>query len=127
MANYLLSKLGREDDAYDAVALIIPEYGVDVLPLEPDYVNEPDNPLVDNKLEAAPEAAGDQLQIDLEVDAMAAHLSALPVVELIRDVIPDDLQPGYFFAKMVARVLDNCPITFHRAARALRANPRISS
>jgi hypothetical protein len=44
---------------------------------------------------------------------------------LRRDLVPDQLSPGTFFATMVSRVLDNCPITFHTEARRRRGQPSV--
>ena len=50
-------------------------------------------------------------------------LDDLPAIGLRHDVVPPALRPEAFFAAMVNRVLDNCPINFHEEARARRATP----
>jgi hypothetical protein len=45
------------------------------------------------------------------------------VIELRHEVVPPALRPEVFFATMVDRVLDNCPINFHEEARTRRATP----
>lgn len=114
----LLAKLGREDDAYDAVALVVPTWtggGV-----EDDGEDEAD-PL-------AVSESGDLVAIDTEDDQGAAELQtsiedelrSLPAIDLVHDQVPAELDPGRFFAIMVERVLAACPINFHKEARALR-------
>lgn len=89
----LLAKLGREDDAYDAVALVVPKLPGD-----------------------APVAAPEDARVDL------AHVTP---VRLDRDAVPDELDPGRFFAVMCRRVLDDSPVTFHAEARRRRASPAV--
>lgn len=38
------------------------------------------------------------------------QLDQLPMIELRDDVVPPALTPGVFFATMINRVLDNCPV-----------------
>ncbi len=115
----LLAKLGREEDAYDAVGLIVPEWSTPVPP-------EDDGGAADD---AAP------IQIEpVSVDESGAervpevHMSvnSIPTVTLRQDLIPADLSPGRFFAIMVNTVLNNSPINMHTEARARRTNPRMS-
>lgn len=116
----LLAKLGREEDAYDAVALVVPEWNA---PLPPG-----DEGLTD---EAAPidiesgitPTRGDAEQLELPQVADGAF-AELPSVALRHDLVPAELAPERFFAVMVDTVLDNSPVTMHRQARALRVAPR---
>lgn len=131
----LLAKLGREDDAYDAVALIVPRYPdatqVEIETNKTDDSSESEAQLVEVELlpppdiEAVP-ATGP------EVDDLYARLLAAPAVDLDEEVIPDELSPARFLNHVVRHVLDNSPITRHETARdrlgvaetALRANQR---
>lgn len=107
----LLQKLGREDDAYHAVALVLPDLSKaeeapdeevdDAGPLPAGEASEPEQPLKD--------------------DADVPDLELVPWVPLVREEVPHGLDPGRFFAIMINRVLDNTPVNFHREARARRA------
>lgn len=110
----LLQKLGREDDAYDAVALLMPDLRGD------------------EELAGAeePEAAGplEVGAIDEEVgnredtgEATSDDVDHVIPVSLYSEEVPPALDPGRFFAVMCARILDNSPINFHPRARELRA------
>ncbi len=114
----LLAKLGREDDAYDAVALILPALTPDseargtpedeaAGPLEPGATM--DEPRPDSKLEA--ELAHELVQDDL---------SQLRAVPLKRADVPQDLDPGRFFHIMCTELLDRTPVNFHTEARRRR-------
>lgn len=112
----LLIKLGREDDAYDAVCLVVPES-----PTE-----SADEDLAAEGSLAAPEDDGgpgdvEVLPLDLPSDRIDQDLRALPLVTLRHDLVPPLLSPQRFFSIMIARVLDNCPIDFHVEARKRRA------
>lgn len=116
----LLIKLGREEDAYDAVALVLPDLrGVD----------EPRGPQPGGRvgpLEAGPAPPGDD-QEDGELTAtQEVHLVELSRVPLYREDVPAELDPGRFFQILCDRILDNSPINFHRAARVRRQTPRNS-
>lgn len=111
----LLIKLGREDDAYDAVALILPDLAKSQEPADPEPEGE------DGSIEAAavetPEAtAADGTAETVDVDDAAP-------VSLYRDGVPDELDPGRFFTVMVNRILNNSPINFHSEARARLGAP----
>lgn len=109
----LLQKLGREDDAYHAVALVMPDLrGQD----EAAGTEEPE--------EAGPLPAGAVDEVAAEpVDSAEAldRLEDVPRIELYQDEVPPALDPGRFFAVMCCRILDNTPINFHKRARTLRA------
>jgi hypothetical protein len=108
----LLIKLGREDDAYDACALIVPEW---------EGAAPPDGP------PAADDAILDLFDVDVEdVDKepttdVAAQLAALPAVTLRSDLVPDELSPARFFAVMLTIMFDNSNITQHEEARLRRS------
>lgn len=108
----LLIKLGREDDAYDACALIVPEWDGAA---PPDPVHEPDDAILD------------LFDVDIEdVDEepttdVSAQLAALPTVTLRSDLVPDELSPARFFAVMLTIMFDNSNITQHEEARLRRS------
>lgn len=125
----LLGKLGREDDAYDAVALLIPDWVEDdssATEVEDDSGDE-DNPLVAAGVEPAAEGEDEQLPLKLPTSELDDRIAQLPEVSLRTDVVPHSLSPDVFFGKMVDRVLDNCPITFHTEARRRRRNPAVAA
>lgn len=109
----LLQKLGREDDAYDAVALVMPDLrGQD----EAAGTEEPED--------AGPLPAGAVDDVHDEPTDSTERLDRLedvPRIEIYRDEVPPALDPGRFFAVMCCRILDNTPINFHTQARKLRA------
>ncbi len=121
----LLQKLGREDDAYHAVALIMIEYGADLgITTTGDEAaddGDGDNPLV---------AAGlddDSLQDQGEVvpaSAVDEALAGLPPVQIRHDVVPDGLHPARFLELMIHRVIDATPVDRHEDARERLAAPR---
>lgn len=121
----LLGKLGREDDAYDAVALVIPEWS------DRDQVgsdSDEDDDGGDNPLVAAGVQAGDTEEVDqgpatLPRSTLDELIDALPEVTLKTEAVPARLSPDVFFKTIVDRVLDNCPVTFHTEARRRRREP----
>ncbi len=102
----LLAKLGREDDAYDVVGLIIPEVPRDggdededpAGPLEPGATVEPAG---GTAIEASPSTG------------------SLPRVNLRRAEVPDELDPARFFRVICTKILERTPINFHPRARLL--------
>lgn len=121
----LLGKLGRHDDAYDAVALLVPE-------LSGGTLGDDDQGDGEDRLKAAGlvDDSPDEATIDglfdeavLHTSALDPQLAALPTVRLLWDDVPPRLRPEAFFQTMVTRVLDNSPITFHREARRRLAHP----
>ncbi len=112
----LLSKLGREDDAYDAVGLLVLEYA------DPGKAEqgEPDEP-APLELEAALVAAEEDSP---EVTSSESEVSGLPAVTLLHDLVPAELTPARFLDVMVRTVLGNSPINFHKNARDLLRAPR---
>lgn len=136
----LLGKLGAEDDAYHAVALIIPEWddleagnaasirsghdietGLMATATDESGDDDLDDPLVAAGLEDGPAVSEDTLMLtDPEVEAQLANL---PRVRLDREHVPSHLSPDHFFDVMVRRVLAHCPVNFHRVARERLSNP----
>lgn len=118
----LLQKLGREDDAYHAVSLIIIEYGAHLaVTSDTDDPGDGEDRLAEAGLTVPaeePESAADVVE-ESEVDAALANL---PAVIIQRARVPEDLQPGYFIGEMVRRVIEATPVTHHREARLRRAD-----
>lgn len=113
----LLTKLGREEDAYDACALIVPEWqgagpaeGNNDEEDDGDAVIEPDDVEIENAEEEV-------------VDDIDAELDALPEVVLRHDLVPAELEPARFFKLMLTIVLDNSTIAHHEEARYRRVDP----
>lgn len=105
----LLGKLGTEDDAYHAVALVMIDYDV-AAPVEDDEV--------DSVEKAEPDALFEI--VDVETAAVDEALAALPDIAIRHDTVPPELQPSRFLATMVTRVVDTTPVTRHREARRRR-------
>jgi hypothetical protein len=104
----LLGKLGREDDAYHAVCLVLMDFS---------QQPPPDSSDGGDGDEAAPTA---DVVDDVDEDEVAAALDSLPEVAILRDRVPVALRPETFLATILNRVLDNTPIDYHREARRLR-------
>lgn len=102
----LLAKLGREDDAYDAVGLIIPEIPRDAPP--GDDMTAPAGPL---------DAGADVEPAHDSVSAIRVDMGELPRVHLRRDAVPSELDPGRFFGIICRLLLERTPVTFHSEAR----------
>jgi hypothetical protein len=113
----LLAKLGREDDAYDAVGLIIPEWD-DHAGLPDSDDDEGADPLKAAGVEPISDEEISDAPADLPADEVTAQIARLPDVQLRHEAVSPDLDPARFLAVMVYRVLDNSPINFHRTARA---------
>jgi hypothetical protein len=110
----LLIKLGREDDAYDAVCLIVPESPSET-------ADEPAELTVADAEDDGGPGDVEVLPLELPSDEVDQGLRELPSVVLRSDLVPHLLSPQRFFTIMIARVLDNCPIDFHIEARRRRA------
>jgi hypothetical protein len=120
----LLQKLGREDDAYHAVALVMIEYGAHLAVEEgEDDLGDGEDPLVEAGL-----TASDDLE-DIEAETVALDeveqaLANLPQVVIRHEMVPAELQPGRFIAEMARRVIDATPVNLHSEARARRRDAR---
>lgn len=127
-----LQKLNREDDAYEAVSLVLMDYTVD-----PQVADGPlDDALSDeNEDEESPaliepgaeedDATEDLLDEAVPETDIAAQLQSLPVVKVRRDLTPDDLDPATFLRDMANHVLDIAPVTMHTEARIRAGRPYI--
>lgn len=110
----LLEKLGREDDAYDAVCLLVLEYGGEAVEIAAEEVS----PLAD-----AGVIEDDASPLDVSLIEVDTHLSLLPTVRVRRDLAPPTLDPARFLQTVVEHVLDVTPITLHKDARARAGRP----
>ena len=110
----LLGKLGTEDDAYHAVALVMIDHDTEVV--------EADGDEVDSIEKAEPETLFEI--VDVATAAVDDALAALPDIAIRHDTVPPQLQPSLFLATRVSRVLDISPVTRHREARRRRNTPR---
>ncbi|MGB3186514.1 MAG: hypothetical protein WBG36_14085 [Ornithinimicrobium sp.] len=127
----LLQKLGREDDAYHAVALLIIDYQV---PGADDSVQDDpgdgENPLADAGVEVDTDSdvqiSEEETSEAMDSSEIKQAIASLPQVFIRPERVPADVQPGHFLAQMVKRVLDATPVNFHREARRRRANPSAS-
>ncbi|MGL5826487.1 MAG: hypothetical protein ACRCYU_16995 [Nocardioides sp.] len=115
----LLAKLGREEDAYHAVALIVPQYGGEFASDEDSEAAPIDDAVVP---EADPE-----LDLALPPDEIEERLRSLPKLTLRHDLVPDEVSPARFFRVMLNVLLDNTPINFHEHARTLRNQARTTT
>lgn len=118
----LLEKLGREDDAYHAVALLMLDYDKD-----PPADGDGDEATLTGIDGIAPDetSASDEDLDSVEPNIVENAISSLPAVRIAHDMIPPDLSPGRFLAVMVDQVLRNSPIDFHEDARSRRGYPFI--
>jgi hypothetical protein len=121
----LLIKLGREDDAYDAVGLIVPEWADAVNVPEADDEEEPseEDPLVVAGVREPERDEVEQLPAPLAHDVIDGQLAQIPRVELRFDAVPPELDPARFLSIMVKRVLTNSPIAYHKDARSKMLSP----
>jgi hypothetical protein len=124
----LLQKLGREDDAYHAVALIIIEYGAHLAVEEnDDDPGDGEDPLAEAGLTPSVDDTTDAEDTEpetVELDEIEDALANLPHVVLRHELVPDELQPGRFIAEMARRVIDATPVNLHPEARNRRRDAR---
>lgn len=113
----LLAKLGREEDAYDACCLVIPEWE-GAGPADGGGDNEPPAPIEPNDFEVEDTDPG------AAVGNEEAVIVSLPVVTLRQDLVPEELSPASFFTTLVNLVIDSTPVTMHERARDLRTSGR---
>lgn len=99
----LLQKLGREDDAYDAVCLLVLEYGGEPIEVAAEEL--------DALADAGVVADEEVLEDDVPLDEVERVLQNLPTVRVRSELAPEALSPDYFMKVVVDRVLDVTPIT----------------
>ncbi len=110
----LLIKLGREEDAYDACCLIVPQW-TGKGPSEDDSEEEQDSaPIEPDDVEM------EDVETEVPVGDIESILSDLPHVALRHDLVPDELSPTRFFTLLLNLLLDSTPITMHEEARERR-------
>lgn len=114
----LLAKLGREEDAYDAVALILP-----------DLTPESEAPGVEEDVAAGPLEPGasddeniveSDAELRLAQELVPHEVHHMRPVRLRRSQVPAALDPGRFFTVMCDELLERTPVNFHADARRLR-------
>lgn len=113
----LLVKLGQEDDAYHATALVLMEYADDAA--LPDAAGEP---IEGGILEPGPEPIDEDVAAAIPDSTVEAIIRRLPSVRIVRERTPPELAPGRFLAAMVTRVLAATPVNMHEEARRRRAS-----
>lgn len=121
----LLGKLGNEDDAYDAVCLLLIDY-------------DPDVPELDTPAELR--AAASAIRPDFNADVVAAQIDRAPKVEVVTTVVvppnpthetpqsyefrvPPELHAGAALKTLIEHVLRITPIALHTEARKRRGLP----
>lgn len=117
----LLSKLGREDDAYHSTCLVLMEYATDPVPAADE--EEPS----DGILEPGPQPVTDPAEgeiVHLPESTVESIVKSLPKVSILEDRTPEDLSPGRFLTSLVTRVLATTPVNMHEEARRRRASCR---
>jgi hypothetical protein len=116
----LLQKLGQEDDAYDAVTLLMVKYE-GAAPKDSDGGHADDNALEaagisDDDVEDGEDESDEAPAFDLHAH-VASVLANLPEVEILTDEVPPALDAARFFGDVIAHVLGATPITMHEEAR----------
>lgn len=120
----LLQKLGREDDAYHAVSLIVIEYDSDLsVEKASDDQGDGEDPLAEAGL-VNYEGAEDEHEEYVEQSAVEVALAGFPAVRLPWHRVPANLRPDRFIAEMVRRVIDATPVNMHVEARLRRKQAR---
>lgn len=125
-----LQKLNREDDAYEAVSLVLMDYTVDpqVVDDRPDDESpseEDESPALIEPGADDDDATEDMLDEAVPESDIEEQLQSLPVVRVRRDLTPEDLDPATFLRGMVNHVLDIAPVTMHTEARIRAGRPFI--
>lgn len=116
----LLQKLGREDDAYHAVSLIVIEYGSHLTVEETDDdQGDGEDPLAEAGVHGDADT-DDEAEEQVEQSDVDIALTSLPPVQLPWEKVPADLRPDRFIAEMVRRVIDATPVNMHAEARLRR-------
>jgi hypothetical protein len=116
----LLSKLGREDDAYHSTCLVLMEYSTD--PVQPTVDEEEPT---EGILEPGPQPITDPAEGEiahLAESTVESIVKALPKVSILAERTPDDLSPARFLTSLVTRVLAATPVNMHEEARRRRAS-----
>lgn len=110
----LLAKLGQEDDAYHATALVLMEYADNVALPDSEVEPEPEG-----ILEPGPDPMEDDedLPADIPEATIQEMIAGLPKVTILHDHTPPVLSPGRFLSAIVTRLLKTTPVDMHEDAR----------
>lgn len=125
----LLTKMGREDDAYDAVCLLMIDYEGDPPEGSDGGHEDEDDATAPPTSTSEPTPANPEVDLDtldIEVPAQAppaTTLPALPRVRVLHEEVPDELQASRFFKVISEHVMSSTPVNMHQAARKLRRWP----
>ena len=124
----LLQKLGREDDAYHAVALLVLEYDLPVGSSSESEDADPEGNVDDGVLDLEDLREGpDDGVPGTRRAAVLEELENVPRVKVRQDLVPPQLAPGAFLAEMATRVVDATPVAFHSEVRSRMAAARAST
>ncbi|MGZ2488157.1 hypothetical protein ACVITL_006742 [Rhizobium pisi] len=116
----LLSKLGREDDAYHSTCLVLMEYSTDqILPAADE--EEPSDGILETGPQPIMEPEEGEIA-HLAESTVKSIVKALPKVSILEKRTPDDLSPARFLTSLVTRVLATTPVNMHGEARRRRAS-----
>lgn len=124
----LLGKLAQEDDAYDAVCLLMLHYEGEA-PAGSDGGHEDEDDVSAAELSTEIELDDVDLEeteadVEVVVDNLDEVISSLPLVSVIdHPDVPASLGSAAFLKKTVEHVLRATPITMHRRARVLHGWP----
>ncbi|OCG76045.1 hypothetical protein A7J15_12815 [Microbacterium sediminis] len=127
----LLGKLSQEDDAYDAVCLLMLHYeGAAPEGSEGGHEDEGDAVLSELSTEIEVDAQEDEgseteaVSVEVSGVEIETAIANLPTVSIIdHPDVPRELGAGVFLKKTVEHVLRSTPITMHRKARVLHGWP----
>jgi hypothetical protein len=115
----LLSKLGREDDAYHATCLVLMDYASETaLPASDEQ--EPSEGILEPGPQPITDPADDEVA-QIPDSAIESIVKSLPKVSILEEQTPDDLSPARFLTALVTRVLAATPVNMHEEARKRRA------
>ena len=115
----LLIKLGQEDDAYHATALILMDYSDSAA-----VMDNGEEPGPDITLEPGAEREDEEAPRATDIARADQSIADLPNVRLLIDETPAELRPDRFLAAVVDHVLRTTPVTMHKVARSRRARSR---
>jgi hypothetical protein len=113
----LLQKLGREDDAYDSVCLLMIDYDDTLVPEDSDGAQDDEDALL--AAGVGTEDPGDD-GFFISGAETTVDTTTLPIVKIRHDAVPKPLQAAMFFETIVSHVLDATPVTMHQEARLRR-------
>lgn len=113
----LLVKLGREDDAYHATCLVLMDYAKDqVIPDTGEQSHQEGVPELGTLIDSDQDKPAQMPPASVD-----RQINELPVVSILTDKTPEELNPGRFLTEMVSRVLSTTPVNMHKEARLRRA------